>query len=133
MTNVWEGVTGLLWVYTYIVLLASIFWAPFFVNDIFALYWKVKIRRRINEWRGNLSAQGIDAMTGVFFHDKWLTWKFGLLMISPTSDSNQALKDSGLHDMAHRGGDTTAAERELASHPVPVQGFFASRYWSVPT
>lgn len=131
MTNVWEGVTGLLYVYVYILLAVSIFWSPFFVKDIFTLYWKVKIRRRTNEWHGNLSAQVIEAMAGVFFHSKYLAWFYGVLMLSATSDSDQVLKDSGLHDMAHRSGGKTAQEHELATHPVPIEGFFASNFWGV--
>lgn len=131
MTNVWEGVTGLLYVYVYILLAINIFWSPFFVKDIFTLYWKVKIRRRENEWHGNLSAQVIEAMTGIFFHDKWLARFYGALILSPTSDSDQVLKDSDLHDMAHRSGGKTAQAHELDSHPAPVEGFYASRYWNV--
>ena len=132
MTNSYEGITGFLYVYTYIVVIAMIAWTPFFVTDVFTLYWKTVVERRVNEWKGQLSAKRIEDMVGVFFKESRLAWNYGTLILKPTDDSAQKLRDSGLSDLVPGNSSMTAEQHEASSNVIPVQGWPTSRMWTMP-
>lgn len=132
MTNTIEGVTIFLTWVSY-GLNVTVFGLLLLLVERMFWYMHARAMKKLKPWGGDVSANIIDSVTGIFAHEKRVSWTVGIFYLPAIPEGQTKEEFLASHNVSAHPirRDASSEERDVMHSTIPVPGYTATTMYRV--